>query len=267
METSDGALAEARKASQSRWFERAARFGWAANGLLHLVLGVLALHVAFSGDGEADQGGALDTLSSQPLGAALLWICFPASLLLGLWSLSQAVFTRGRGLGYRARESGIGVVFLAIAAAFGLYAFGGSMDSSQEASSASAALMSHPAGNVLLVLVGLAFIGTGGFFVFKGLFRRFRKDLATPSRRQVRRILRTVGAIGYTAKGLALAALGLLLVVATAQQDPEDASGLDGALKAVRDQALGIPALALIGAGLSAYGVYLFFRARYDTMD
>ncbi|MDD0856881.1 DUF1206 domain-containing protein [Arthrobacter alpinus] len=38
---------------------------------------------------------------------------------------------------------------------------------------------------------------------------------------------------GYIAKGIAIVTLGVLFIVAAVQVDPKDATGLDGALKAL----------------------------------
>ncbi|MFD1214809.1 DUF1206 domain-containing protein, partial [Arthrobacter sp. GCM10027362] len=53
----------AQRAEQSRPFEIMARCGWAANGLLHLLIGVIALRLAFGRSGEADQSGAAAQLA------------------------------------------------------------------------------------------------------------------------------------------------------------------------------------------------------------
>ena len=51
-----------------------ARGGFAVNGLLHIVIGFIAVSVAFGGGGSADQGGALQALTSSPGGALVLWV-------------------------------------------------------------------------------------------------------------------------------------------------------------------------------------------------
>jgi hypothetical protein len=253
--------------ADNKWFERLARLGYVANGVLHALIGALALNLAFGRSAEADQGGALDALSRHPLGGPLLWVCFLGCLLLGLWHLTDAVFHRGRKAGRRLKDAGIGVVFLAVGSTFGRYALGGSEDTGEKSSNISAELMSNPAGTVALVAVGAVLIGSGVFFVVTGVRRRFLRGLRTPENPSVARALTITGIAGYVAKGLVLASVGLLFIVATLQHDPQDATGLDGALKAVRDQEFGVPALALIGAGLVVYGVYLALRSRYDRME
>ncbi|WP_373287779.1 DUF1206 domain-containing protein [Zhihengliuella salsuginis] len=55
-------------------------------------------------------------------------------------------------------------------------------------------------------------------------------------------------------------------MVATVQNDPNDSSGLDGALQAVRDQPFGPGWLLGLALGLMLYGAYQAARARFDTM-
>jgi hypothetical protein len=267
MESSDGVLAEARKASQSRWFERAARLGYVANGVLHLTLGVLALNVARTSGADAEQSRAVSALAGQPGGVLLIWICAVGGLLLGAWCLAQTIFAGNRGPFYRIKQASIALVFLAVGTTFIRQVLGLGRDSSRQSSTTSRALMSSPVGDVVLVVGGLAIIGVGGYFLYRGLARSFHKILRQPESRSMRWAVNGFGTVGYAAKGLVLAAVGLLFIVATAQHDPQDATGLDGALKAVRDQPFGPPVLVGMAVGLMAYGLFLFLRARYDTMD
>jgi hypothetical protein len=69
--------------------------------------------------------------------------------------------------------------------------------------------------------------------------------------------------MGYILKGAALAAVGVLFVVAAVRRQGNRATGLDGALRALRDLPAGTVLLVLIAIGLAAYGAYSFTRARY----
>jgi hypothetical protein len=72
--------------------------------------------------------------------------------------------------------------------------------------------------------------------------------------------------VGYIAKGLAIAAIGLLVILAVNQSEPDKASGLDGAFKTVGAQPYGVALLIAAGAGIIAYGLYSFAMARYAKM-
>src|SRR3954468_3947665 len=64
----------ARRAARSPALGRAARAGFAASGLVHLLVAYLVLRVAWTGGGQADQSGALSVLGDNPVGKGLLWL-------------------------------------------------------------------------------------------------------------------------------------------------------------------------------------------------
>jgi hypothetical protein len=161
---------------------------------------------------------------------------------------------------------GLAIVYGAIAVTFGSFALGSGGDSSEKSQDASTALMQWPGGAVVLFLIGAVIIGAGIYYVIKGLFRNFLGDLKPLPLGRVRTAVSWVGIVGFVGKGLALVVLGLLLAVAAVQNDPQDVKGLDGALKALREQPFGPAALAVVAVGLICYGLYLGARARYAKM-
>ena len=66
--------ARARRLENNDVFRLFVRIGYAANGVLHLLIGVLALQVAFGGNESADQSGALGAIAGTPGGVVLLWV-------------------------------------------------------------------------------------------------------------------------------------------------------------------------------------------------
>ena len=74
------------------------------------------------------------------------------------------------------------------------------------------------------------------------------------------------GMVGYIARGIAFAVLGVLIVWAGWANDPEEAGGLDAALRTLGEQPAGSVLLILVGVGLALYGVYSLARARYVRM-
>lgn len=121
--------------------------------------------------------------------------------------------------------------------------------------------MGVPAGTVLLVVIGLAIIGAGAYYAYRGVSRKFLKDLQVAG--TARTVVQWLGTIGYAAKGVVLAVVGVLIIVAAATADPSRSSGLDGGLKTLGAQPYGVFLLAAIAAGLVCYGVYSMARARY----
>jgi len=74
MATNAGGKAE--QAGDSASLEGFARVGLIAYGVVHLIVGWLALQIAWgtSGSNSADSSGALETLADQPFGKILLWL-------------------------------------------------------------------------------------------------------------------------------------------------------------------------------------------------
>ena len=258
-------------ATDSRGFVLAARAGYVAAGLLHVMIGVIALRVATGGSGSADQSGAVAALAGSPGGTVLLWACFLGCAALAVFLFSEIFFgatqrsDRDR-LKHRVKMGGQAVVYGAIGAVFGTYALGGTSDSSGSTQSLSARLMAHPAGTVLLIVVGLGLVVAGAFFVHRGVTRSFRENLKRLPPGTAGRAVLWLGTAGYAAKGVALAVLGVLVVVATVRSDPEQSSGLDGALKALQEQPFGAWILGAVALGLICYGVFMVVRARYQRM-
>ena len=68
----DAVQQAARTAHSSRPLELLAPGGYAASGVVHLLLGALVVGVTFGGRGQTDQSGAFRTIATAPWGMALL---------------------------------------------------------------------------------------------------------------------------------------------------------------------------------------------------
>ncbi|MET0861468.1 MAG: DUF1206 domain-containing protein, partial [Microbacterium sp.] len=78
--------------------------------------------------------------------------------------------------------------------------------------------------------------------------------------------VKTLGIVGFIAKGIALVIVGILLLVASVKVDPAAAGGLDGAMTALLALPYGPWLAGAVGVGLIAYGVFCFFRARFARL-
>ena len=242
-----------------------ARGGYAVNGLLHILIGGIAIGVAAGVGGEADQSGALTALAKAPGGDILLWVIVVGLAALALWQFLAAFLIRGsdpkRRVTHIVKELAKGLVFLAIALTALTFARGGSSSSTDSSTGLSAKLLATPGGVFLLIAVGIGIGAVGVYFVYSGIVERFTKDIRVPSG-DIGRSVVTLGRVGYIAKGLAIAVVGILFIVAAATSDPSKATGLDGALRSLRGLPFGVIILIVVGAGVIAYGVYCFARAR-----
>ena len=244
--------------------QHGARAGYALNGFLHLMIAWIAIQIAWFASGRsADQSGALQTLAGSSLGRLALWVAALGFLALGLWQLASAVAvrTRGKSSQWADKVKGISKSVLYLALAWTSFSFAKGRPSSSKAQSAdfTATLLQHSGGRLLVAIIGLVIIGVGTYHVVKGWTRKFLADLSeNPGRLATR-----AGVIGYIAKGIALALVGVLFVTAAAQNSASKATGLDGALRSIREQAFGPGLLTVVGLGIAAYGLYSFARARH----
>ena len=248
--------ASAARAQRSPALEMGARLGYAASGLLHLVLGWLALQLVLGHAATADQTGALTALAATGVGKALLWILLVGFVLLAAWQLAEAVGRRGRK---RVKPAAKAVVYLALAWTAFRVLHGAATSGNQQSAGTAATLMSHPGGRLLVAAVGVLVVGVGVHHLVKGAGARFLADL----REHPGRWVVAAGRLGYVAKGVALLLVGGLFVTAAVTADPQKAQGLDGALRTLLRLPLGRVALAVVAVGFAAYGVYSFARARY----
>jgi len=262
---STGAAGAARATRNSRALHFFARVGFAVSGLLHALIGLIAIGIATGTGGEADQSGALSQLASTPGGVFLLWLVVVGLAALGLWLLISAFLPAGRTgkkrLGYSLTQLGKAAVYFVIAATALVFARGGTTDSAESTRALSTNILAAPGGVLLVFVIGVAIVGVGIYCFAKGATRRFTRDLRVPGGFAGEATI-ALGIFGYVAKGVALGAVGALFMLAALTVDPNNATGLDGGLKTLATLPLGTIILILVAVGLIAYGVYSVVRAR-----
>ncbi len=265
----EGVKDAARAAESNTLLRVLARCGFAANGIVHIAVGAIALAIAFGGDGDADQTGALKALAAAPLGFALLWVLAVALWALAAWHLVEGILARASGTvqhwRVRLSEWGQTVVFAALGVLAASVALGARPDAEEAAEEASRGVLSIPGGPFVLAAVGVAIGITGVVFVVMGIRRSFEQKIRVP-RGAWGAAVKTLGVVGFIAKGVALAIVAVLLLIAAVRVDPETAGGLDGAMTALLALAYGPWIVGAVGVGLIAYGLFCLTRARYERL-
>jgi Domain of Unknown Function (DUF1206) len=261
------------RATDSDAFEYAARAGFAVSGVLHLVVAYIIAGIAFGVGGNADQSGALAALARQTGGAVLLWVVAVGLVALGLWRIAEAIVGSKPGersggdrddtpAWKRAKSLGLAIVNFAIALSAARFAMGSGQQSTQQNAGLSAQMMQSGWGKAVLILVAIGLVSVGGYHVYKGVSKKFLKDLRVSGGTGIT----AVGVTGYAAKGLVLAGAGVLVIVAILQADPSKASGLDAAVKTLGHAPFGKVLLVVAALGIAAFGAYSFVRSRYGRM-
>lgn len=260
-------------ATSTTAFEYGARAGYVTSAVLHILIAYIVLRLAFGGGGNADQSGALATLSSHTGGALTLWLAALGLFGLALWRAAEAVVgshpndptesDEGAKKQFkRAKSVALAVVYCGLGISAIRFATGGGQSSGQQNAGMSAQLMQSGWGKALLVIVGLVVIGIGGYHVYKGASQKFLDDLKTSGGR----VITPIGVAGYLAKGSVLAGAGLLVIVATLRADPSKAAGIDAAVKTLGQAPFGKFLLIIAALGFAAYGAYCLVLARFARM-
>ncbi|WP_028813771.1 DUF1206 domain-containing protein [Streptomyces flavidovirens] len=263
----------ARQASNSSAMEAAARWGFVARGVLYLLVGVLALRIAF-GDGgqEADRGGALTEVAARPLGAFLLWALGIALVGMALWRLSEACFGAAGPDGNKPRKR---LFSLARFLFYGFVAYSvlsfaagtggsGSGSSDKQSEDVTARAMELPGGQWLVGIGGLAIAVTGLWIAGRAVLRKYHKHLKMGELRgRTRQAVDVTGVAGGVARGAVFAVLGGFAVKAAVDYEPDKAKGIDDTLRSFSDTPAGPWLLVLIAVGLAMFGLFSFAMARW----
>jgi len=267
------AQGHARRAARGKALATAARAGFVGRGVLYALIGVLALRIAFSGEDEqADRGGAIDEISQKPFGTPLLWLLGTALAGMALWRLSEAAFGQagpdGDKPGKRAMAAGRALFYgfvtysvLSFAAGNKDSGSGGSDESSRDLT---AKALEWPGGEWIVGVAGAGVVAAGLWIAVRALLRRFEKHLRTAEMsRRIRRAVTFVGVFGGTARGVVFATAGGFAIAASVQHQPGKSKGMDNTLRTFAHTPAGPWLLALIAAGLVAFGVFSWASARW----
>lgn len=271
--TAKSAQAASQKAADSTWVDRVARFGLVAKGFSYGLVGVLAGALAVAGAGRAtDREGALEVLADESYGRVLLLALAFGFAAYGLWRLIQAIFDRDdegsgpKGIAKRVGFLGRAVLYGALTyATFALVdGTGDKGTETGEARNATARVFDWPAGRWLVGLAGLIFVGVGVFNGYRALTQKFEDNwnagqMSVAERRWGARL----SSLGLLARFVVFSLIGGFLVKAAYEFDPQEAIGLDGALRKVAQASYGPVLLGIVAVGLVCYAIFCFVEARY----
>jgi uncharacterized membrane protein len=260
-----------RRAANSPAMRFLARAGLAARGAMYVLIGWIAVLVAFGKTSQqADRTGALHTVAATPVGGVVLWMLVVGFVGMALWRLSEACYGSPGQVG---RKTSARLAALLRAVFYGLVAYGilkyalgagGPQSSDTQSVDLTATAMRHPGGKLLVIVIGLAFIGGGAYLAYKAWRKEFLRDMALGQlRARTRRIVEWLGEFGGIARGIVFATAGVFLVVAAVEAQPQQAKGVDSALRALAATPLGPWLLVLVAAGLIMFGIFSCCEAKW----
>lgn len=254
--------------SEAQPFKRLAQLGYAARGVIYLVIGGLAMMAATgNGEGETtDSEGAITKILEQPFGNTMLVILVIGLAGYVLWRLVQSIKDTdkhghsGKGLAIRG-----GLLVSAIThAALAVFAVRLMMGDSSGGNNGGSWLSTTP-GLILLGIAGVAVIGAGIAHLIKGWTARFEKYMTIPGEK--RRWAKPLCQFGLIARGAVLCLVGVFLIRSAWRTGAGDIEGTEEALNTLASSAYGPWLLGIVAAGLFAFGLYSFLEALYRRID
>lgn len=261
-------------AAAKPWIEWLARWGYAAKGIVYVLVGCLAVAAARGlRDVPSGQREVFGVVLAKPFGRVLL-----AAIALGLagyvlWRVVAAIGDAQRkgsdpkGLTVRAYYLSSAAVHAAlVVAAVRLLVGDGGRGGGDQTPSRTAELMAKPFGRWLVAAAGVVVLAAAARQVQLALGKYHKKLRVDRVPKAARRWIGPVVGFGLSARAVVFAIIGGFLLLAALHRDPQEAKGLAGALRAVEAQPAGVWLLALVAAGLAAYGVFQLLEARYRTI-
>ncbi len=246
-----------------------AKAGYAARGIVFLLISAMALFSGFAG-AEPESKSAIATLLEQPFGR--IWVGLIGIGLFGFvaWRLAQSLAdsdghgSKPKALAIRTAMMGSAVTYIGFASFAITHAAnaGGGSESSGERGLAEW-IMAQPFGSYLAIVVGFGFIVGGVVTAAKGVMRKFEKYVHIP---ETQSILTLVCIYGLVARGIVFAVTGILFAYAGFRVDPDQAGSMSDALTWLRDLPFGSLIYIVVAAGLAAFGIYNLIEARYRVV-
>ncbi|MET7367677.1 DUF1206 domain-containing protein [Streptomyces sp. NPDC005566] len=264
----------ARRAANSKAVAAGARAGFVARGAIYLLVGLLALRIAFSDSGgkQADRGGAVAEIAEKPFGIVLLWALGVALAGMALWRLSEALFGQagpdGDKPGKRAMAAARFLFYGFVSYSVLSYAAGdqgsGSGSSDRQTDDVTAKALEWTGGQWIVGIAGAVVVGAGLWIAFRAVTRKYHKHLKmSEMTKKVRQAVDVTGVFGGAVRGIVFATAGGFAIAAAVRHEPGRAKGMDDTLRSFTETPAGPWLLVLVALGLAAFGAFSWANARW----
>ena len=255
------------------WRANVARVGLAGRGVLYFVLGLFAVDVATGGVRTDTTEGAFQRFADSTYGKVLLLVLCLGLAALVAWKLLQAAAgdpVEGSDAVDRVGYAIKAVAYVALlAAAVSVLVDNwnsntgqesGGSDSKQEAT---ATVLDWPAGQFLVIVVGLGIIAFGLVQAWTDVWQAGFMDRIDPTRlsNASERGVEVAGRAGYLAKVVTTVMIGGFLAVAGWHLDPDDTTGLSGAVSELGDSGWGGAVLWAVAIGMFGFAAFSIVEA------
>lgn len=242
------------------------QLGFVANGIVYITIGILAIQTAVGAGGQTTGSqGALASIADEPFGQFLLALVGIGLVGLSLWYVVRGIYDPDN-----AGDDATGIVkrigYVIVAFGYGVLAYsafriltsaGGGGGSDGQVADWTAVVMQETYGIWLIGLIGLVIVGVGIYQLYKAYETKFRKKLnvhemsPTETKWGIR-----AGRLGIAARAVIFGIIGVFLIQAAMQANPQQAGGVGQALQTLAGQSYGPWLLGIVSVGLIAYGLY-----------
>ncbi|MGV3640166.1 MAG: DUF1206 domain-containing protein [Adhaeribacter sp.] len=262
------------------WSKILAKVGFVALGIVYCLVGALAFMAAFELGGKSNQGtdqkGAFQFILDQHYGRILLGLVALGLVCYALWRLLQAILDPekkghdAKGIARRIGYASSGLFYASLAFYAGKLAFGETSGGSQGDSRQSLAreLLSQPFGQWLVGLLALGTMAFGLYQIYRALSGKYKKKIQAcklPAKHT--NMLIRAGKVGYIARGVVWILIGYLFLKAALNANAQEAGGTEKAFRLIEQGTFGSVLLGIMALGLICYGVFMFVRARSETIN
>ena len=257
------------KVEQTTAFEALARAGFVARGVIYGVIGILAVKLAIGAGGKtAGQSGALKTIAHQPFGKGLLILLAIGLAGYSLWRFIRALLGHGpedTDSGFeRLAAFGSGVAYALICVLAIEILLGSGSSSSGSPKHPTAGVLGWPGGTWIVGFAGVILCGVALYQGYRGMSNDFLDDSKTEEMSPgMRKWITWIGTFGHLSRMVVFGLVGIFLIKAAVDYNPDKAVGLDGALAKLANHSYGSYLLGIVAAGLVAFAVYSLSDARY----
>lgn len=274
VETIEQTVEKAEEIVSHPYTKKFAEFGFYTKGFLFIVIGILALMVAFGQQGGelADPTGALTVIAQLTYGKVLLIIFVFGALSHGGWNILRGaadVDNAGKnwqGIVKRCIAGGTGIFYLFLAwTAWSIVTTANvEIRNGGVQKTVTAIFLALPLGAVFVFLIGLVVIGAGFSECYRGVSGKFKEDFRLYEMKGgKRRIVGVLGALSFTARAVIYGLMGYFFIVAAIDSNAGEAVGIDGALLTLAQNSYGKTLLFIAAVGLLCHGILSLYEARY----
>ena len=255
------------------WLRWVGHSGYVAEGVVYVLIGTFALVAALEPSQQPNgYKGALAKLAAASFGDAMLALLALGLAAFVLWQAALGVLDpehrrdrrtikrRAVRLGYLLNAALHGV--LVGEAVSRLFGFGGAADEGHSQAVWTSRAMALPLGRWMTAAAGAGIVLFGLFQLYRAGARN-KTESVDLTHAKLRGVIIALGIFGFLARGVVFGLIGTLLIDAARHYDTADATGIAGALGALKRQEFGHWLLGAVAAGLICYGFFQILKEPY----